>query len=341
MQRLWLSGNEINDLTPLADLTGLERLELGYNQISDSSVLAQLTNLEGLRIQANPIQDITPLRTLLESNPKMAIDVGFIGASLYPLMYWIDMRNGTLHCRMGDTVVNLLPDYQNATTLALNGFEYYWTEKTDDNTWRILHAEEQFGPWEVPEAELTNTPMEMAIADRKFYVSVASGKIQQLGIYGSDFQPDFITGLASPEHLVVNVLGEKLYWTEKTPDGTWSIRSAPLDGSNVQSVTELESAPLGLAIDAIAGQLYVSVASGKIQRLRVDGSDFQPDFITGLVSPGSLGLDVGGGKVYWTEKGGIWRASLNGENIECVVTGLGMPAHLVLDVRLPIATEAR
>ena len=46
-------------------------------------------------------------------------------------------------------------------------------------------------------------------------------------------------------------------------------------------------------------------------------------------------MDIGGGKVYWTEKDSIWRASLNGEDIERVVTDIGMPAHLVLDVRLP------
>lgn len=108
-----------------------------------------------------------------------------------------------------------------------------------------------------------------------------------------------------------------------------------------QSVKILPSLPLGLGIDGSAGQLYVSVASGKIQRLGVDGSDFQPDFITGLAAPGSLAVDVGDGKLYWTDGDSIWRASLRGENIERVLTGLGMPAHLVLDVRLPIATETQ
>ena len=89
--------------------------------------------------------------------------------------------------------------------------------------------------------------------------------------------------------------------------------------------------PLGLGIDAIAKQLYVSVAEGKIQRLRVDGSDFEPDFITGLTSPGHVGVDVGDGKLYWTDGNSIWRASLTGENIERVLTDLGTPAHLVLE----------
>ena len=182
----------------------------------------------------------------------MSIDVGFMGKSPCPLMYWIDMERDTLYFRLDDPVVNLLPNIQNATTLALDGFEYYWTEKTDNNTWRIRRAVGQSGPWEVPYAEFTDTPMGIAIADRELYVSVASGKILRIptnvGCYFAEPNFDFITGLASPEHLIVDVFGKNLYWTEKDS---------------------------------------------------------------------------------------IWRASLNGENVERVVTGLGMPAHLVLDARLP------
>ena len=363
LKALWeldLSHNEITDITPLANLKVLHWLNLENNQIRDVSALTQLTNFDWLkarsttnlgtlRIQSNPIQDITPLQTLFKSNQNMRIDVGFKGKFLYPVMYWIDMENGTLHRCIGDTVVNLLPDIQNATRLALDPYYYYsyycyyWTEKTDANTWRVRQASKYTTTAQITDfrEELTDIPMDMAIAENLLYVLVASGKIQRFRASSSNFEPDFITGLASPKHLVADVLDEKLYWTEKTTDGIWQIRCAAFDGSNVQSVKILPSMPLGLGIDAIAKQLYVSVPEGKIQRLRVDGSDFQPDFITGLVSPGSLDVDVGDSKVYWTEKDGIWRASLNGENIESVVTGLGRPAHLVLDVRLPIATETQ
>ena len=365
LRTLRLGTNEISDLTPLANLTGLRTLYLDTNQISDISVLTQLTNLYDLdlqsnqindisalaqltnlsqnlhvlHVQSNPVQDVAPLRTLLKNNPKMTIDVGFISNLLCPIMYWIDMENGTLHRLIGDTVENLLPDIQNATSLALNHFYYCWSEKTDDNTWKIYRGEKGT-PSQIREfdEELTDLPMDMTRSGHKFYVSVSSGKIQRFG--SGYYEPDFITDVASPKHLAVDVLGEKLYWTEETTDGTWQIRCAALDGSNIQLVRALESVPLGLGIDSMAGHLYISVVAGKIQRLRVDGSDFEPDFITGLVSPGSIGVDVRGGKVYWTEKDSIWCASLSGENIESVVTGLGMPAHLVLDVRLPIAAEA-
>ena len=343
LRQLDLANNEIRDLGPLANLNVLYSLVLETNQISDISVLPQLTNLQMLHIQPNPIQDVTPLRTLLKSNPEMTIDVGFIVPSLCPVMYWIDMENGTLHRCMKDTVVNLFPGLQNATSLVLSHHDYYWTEKTGSSTWQIRHASKDRTTARILNfhEELTGIPTDMTIVKQHLYVTGSSGKIQRLSEHGFDFEPDFITGLASPRHLVADVLDEKLYWTEKTTQGMWQIRCAALDGSNIQVVTQLEGIPLGLGIDAIAKQLYVSVAEGKIQRLGVDGSGFEPDFITGLVSPGSIAVDVGGGKLYWTEKDSIWGASLSGENIARVATDLGMPAHLVLDISLPVAAEVR
>ncbi len=346
LRQLDLAQNEINDMGPVANLKRLQELALETNQISDISALAQLTNLQKLQIQPNPIQDLTPLQTFLKSNPEMVIDVGFIGKSLCPVMYWIDMEKGTLHRCVGNTVVNIFPGLQNATSHVLSHHDYYWTEKTGDTTWQIRHASKDRTTARILNfyEELTGIPTAMMIVEGPLYdlyVPMASGKIQRLSEYGFDFDPDFITDLASPKHLVADVLDEKLYWTEKTTDGIWQIRCAALDGSNVQPVRILPRMPLGLGIDSIAKQLYVSVAAGKIQRLRVDGSDFDPDFITGLGSPGSIAVDVEGGMLYWTAKDSIWGASLSGENVACVATGLGMSAHLVLDISLPVAANAR
>ena len=88
LTELWLSGNYISDLsplagltnltslavgwseiglsdlTPLAGLTNLTMLNLGGNQISDLSPLAGLTNLEQLFLHSNQISDISPLAGL-------------------------------------------------------------------------------------------------------------------------------------------------------------------------------------------------------------------------------------------------------------------------------------
>jgi internalin A len=61
---LYLSGNEITDLRPLAGLTNLKTLQLIYNQIADVTPLAGLTNLNGLHLSGNQIKDVTPLAGL-------------------------------------------------------------------------------------------------------------------------------------------------------------------------------------------------------------------------------------------------------------------------------------
>jgi Leucine-rich repeat (LRR) protein len=73
---LWLWGNEINDITPLATLTDLTSLRLTDNPIGDISVLAELRQLEDLHLENCQIEDIsalanhTNLQSLnLKSNP--------------------------------------------------------------------------------------------------------------------------------------------------------------------------------------------------------------------------------------------------------------------------------
>ena len=76
LQHLHLQANQITDITPLAGLTQLEHLHLWGNQISDISVFTGLTELKSLWLEGNPIQDMSPLRTLLERNPDLELDIG-------------------------------------------------------------------------------------------------------------------------------------------------------------------------------------------------------------------------------------------------------------------------
>jgi hypothetical protein len=61
---LYLSYNKIVDLSPLSTLTGLTRLYLGCNQIVDLSPLSTLTGLTTLYLGGNQIVDLSPLSTL-------------------------------------------------------------------------------------------------------------------------------------------------------------------------------------------------------------------------------------------------------------------------------------
>ena len=64
MTELFLNGNSISDISPLAGLTNLKRLSLSYNSISDISALSGLTNLTWLKLDRNAITDISALANL-------------------------------------------------------------------------------------------------------------------------------------------------------------------------------------------------------------------------------------------------------------------------------------
>ena len=65
-----LGGNEISDLSPLADLTDLTSLILDVNRVSDLSPLIGLINLREISVQSNPL------------NPKtIAVDVPVLEAA--------------------------------------------------------------------------------------------------------------------------------------------------------------------------------------------------------------------------------------------------------------------
>lgn len=64
LRLLSLYGNEITDLTPLAGLTNLTELQLYENQIKNLTSLAELKNLEKLFLSKNKIIDVSPLASL-------------------------------------------------------------------------------------------------------------------------------------------------------------------------------------------------------------------------------------------------------------------------------------
>ncbi len=74
VKKLFLSYQNINDLTPLSKLAFLEHIELKHNPIQDVSPLAQLMSLHSLFLFDTNVSDLTPLRDC----PCLAnIDAGY------------------------------------------------------------------------------------------------------------------------------------------------------------------------------------------------------------------------------------------------------------------------
>ena len=64
LQELYLSHNQVSDLTPLANLDQLQELYLSHNQVSDLTPLANLDKLSSLSLDSNQVSDLTPLANL-------------------------------------------------------------------------------------------------------------------------------------------------------------------------------------------------------------------------------------------------------------------------------------
>ena len=261
-----------------------------------------------------------------------------------PPMYWVNTETGTLQRLIGAKVEFLVPSVHNAISLAVDmpAEKLYWAEKTGKRTGRIRRANLDGTNVQLIK-NLTSVPLDIALdtAGGKLYLTNAWGKVQRFNLDGSNFQPNLIRDLQSPNHLVLDVAHGKFYWTEKTGRRTGKIRRANLDGTDVQLVKNLTSVPRGIAVDSVNGKIYLTNAWGKVQRFNLNGSNFQPNLITGLKSLGEITVDVPGAKLYWTEKDSIRRANLNGGNIQGIATGLGTPTGVVLGkLSVPTATAA-
>ena len=153
-----------------------------------------------------------------------------------------------------------------------------------------------------------------------YWVDTAAGTLHR--VIGAKVET-LVPSVQNATSLALDTANSKLYWTEKMNDRSGKIRRSNLDGTNVQLVKDLTSVPHSIAVDTANNKLYLTNAWGKIQSLNFDGSNFQPNLITGLDAPTHLALNVTDGTLYWTEAGDhIRRANLDGSDVKTLVTDL-------------------
>ena len=134
---------------------------------------------------------------------------------------------------------------------------------------------------------------------------------------------------ANATDVAVDVDGGNLYWIAQTSQRTGAIHRANLDGSNAEVLKPLTSAPQGLALDPAAKKVYLTNNWGKIQRINVDGTGFETNFITELADPQHIAVSEE--YVYWTEaNGNVKYMPLRGQKtIQSIVTGSGTLGDIV------------
>ena len=265
--------------------------------VASSADKIQQLSFDGSNFRPNFITDV-------ESPQKVAVDV--MGGK----MYWTEMGKFRRANLDGSNVQDIVRGLEGLPTGITLGIAAVLPTPTPPPTVEP----------EVVIAEVERPPL--------YWIDTQAGTLHRL--VGAEVE-NLAPSVQNAVSLAVDVEGGKLYWTEKTSDKTGRIRRADLDGSNVQLVKDLTSVPHGIALDGVGGKIYITNAWGKVQRLNVDGSNFEPNLITGLDMPKNLALDVSDSKVYWTEMSGrIRRANLDGSNVEDIATGLGTPMNLVV-----------
>ena len=127
----------------------------------------------------------------------------------------------------------------------------------------------------------------------------------------------------SANDVAVDAAAGKVYYIVGTSATTGRVHSVNIDGTGATVVKALTSVPMGLAHDSTSGKLYLTNSWGKIQRMNVDGTAFETNFIIGLTALRHIA--VGDGKVYWTDAAGNVRyANVTGDKSpHNIVTGAG------------------
>ena len=321
LTELYIGNNPISDFTPLVNLNQLEQLALWDANIGDITVLAKKIKLTHLWLGQSNIRDITPLADLTQLKllylPHNQI------SDLTPLAELTNLE--TLHLQ--DNAIRDMSPLAGLTKLT--DLRLGDNPITDTSTLRILKTQNPNLKVDIeipPPSSVVH--LESAQRPPMYWVGATTGTLHRLV---GDAVEALVPNVKNATSLAVDIAGGKLYWAEKTSDRTGRIRRANLDGTGVQLVKDLTSVPYGIVLDAADGKIYLTNAWGKVQRLNVNGSNFQPNLITGLDSPRGLALDVSGGKVYWIEMSGrIRRADLDGSDMQDVATGLEAPMNLVV-----------
>jgi len=167
-----------------------------------------------------------------------------------------------------------------------------------------------------------------AAGGKVFIANLLNGSIDSVNLDGSN-HVNIITGLTKPNGVAVDLTNEKIYYTEE--GGTAKVGRADLDGSNNETLVSGGSSNQGIALDIPNSHMYwTSQTSGQLKRANTDGTDIIN--VIGINNATGIDLDLSAGKIYYVDPGAgnIQRSTLTGANNEVLVTDLGL--HIEVDV---------
>ena len=248
-----------------------------------------------------------------------------VAAANRPPMLWVD--SGTIYGLMGANAQRFAPSVENAMNIAVDASsgKVYWTEKTGASSGTINSANLD-GTSVTELTSILSVPMGITVdaTGNNLYWTNARGRIQRANLDGSGIQ-NVVQDLSGPTDIVVSngfiywteggnsvrrvsmsgqkivgdiaanlgtvgglaVGGGKVYWTEQTGASGGSVNGANLDGTNLETLATLLSAPMGITVDTAGSKLYWTNARGRVQRANLNGSGIQ-NVVDGLGNPGEI-----------------------------------------------------
>jgi len=174
-----------------------------------------------------------------------------------------------------------------------------------------------------------------------YYTSVNEDVIYRANLDGSNQQQllsyfDLGGKFANPQNIVLH--NGKMYWfssrgPQHDSSGSGRIQRANFDGSGLEDVL-LGSQQIFITSLAIKdNKIYIANSvRDKIHTVNLDGSGVS-DLITGIESPSHIYIDSPQNKIYWADistAADIYRANLNGSNVEMIIDLSSRPGDIVV-----------
>jgi len=120
LESLYLAGNQIHDIAPIAGLTALQIVNLSGNQASDIAPIVGLVNLHALSLVNNVITDLSPLTGVIWKSGWPCCDIELIGNPLSPeSLDSIPEICTTIPCSLSHELLPFTPDCVDLTCNAM------------------------------------------------------------------------------------------------------------------------------------------------------------------------------------------------------------------------------
>jgi len=277
------------------------------------------------------------------------------GSASGQMMYWAEsagIHRANLDGSAAQTVVAGFPD---GLCVDPDAGKIYWTDNPPYGAplgGRIRRADLN-GAADETLVSMLSYPLGIALqpaagnvaAAKMYWTDASANEIRRADLDGS--RPEMLVSkLTSPYGIALDIGGGKMYWTRNAVDaGLPAIQRAGLDGLGVEGLVKgFDGQTTAIALDPAAGKMYWgyvdpyidSIYAGMIKRSNLDGSEVE-GIVSGLFFPAGIALDLGAGKIYWTDTGRflsdgtIRRADLDGANAETLLDGLSGPRGIALD----------